>query len=369
MGSYTAAGCSGVRQPNNTAGGADQPVQIVTPLAILEGRTQYKSAPMYEKFYNVRTNPFALTPDPEYLFLSEEQREAIASLMYSVLARRGMSVLIGDAGTGKTTLLRALMRSVPESRAVFSVVVNPTLSPAEFLRTCVSDFGINVEGSAKDAVLAKLHQFLVQVHKENKVAVLVVDEAQRLSMDLLEEVRLLTNFETDKEKLIQVILAGQDELAHMLDRYDLRQLKQRISTRLHIRPLTTDAVAAYIRHRWSRCSAVLPPFDASAISAIASSSAGIPRLINAICENALILGFAQEQRTIDSTVITTVAADLHLTRADIGAGIVDHRPANTQTEPLNATSPAPVETNEPSVAPTLDRYAPRRGWRVLFGLD
>ena len=129
MGSYTAAGCagnrySGNRYSNDAAGRADRAGPDVTPLAILEGQTtwlQYKSAPMYEKFYNVRTNPFALTPDPEYLFLSEEQREAIASLMYAVLARRGFSVLIGDAGTGKTTLLRALMRSVPESRAIFSV--------------------------------------------------------------------------------------------------------------------------------------------------------------------------------------------------------------------------------------------------------
>src|SRR5215203_2629135 len=126
-------------------------------------------APMYENFFDVRTNPFALTPDPEYLFLSEEQREAVASLMYAVLAQRGFSVLIGDAGTGKTTLLRALMRSLPESRAVFSVVVNPTLTSAEFLRTCVADFGIDVTGSPKDVVLAKLQQFLVQVQKKNKV--------------------------------------------------------------------------------------------------------------------------------------------------------------------------------------------------------
>ena len=148
-------------------------------------------------------------------------------------------------------------------------------------------------------MLTKLHRFLVQVHKENKVAVLIVDEAQRLSRDLLEEVRLLTNFETDKEKLIQVILAGQDELGDILDRYDLRQLKQRISTRLHIRPLMSDAVAAYIRHRWSRCSTGLPPFDAGAMAAIAHLSGGVPRLINAICENALILGFAQGHRAID----------------------------------------------------------------------
>lgn len=332
---------------------------------------------MYEQFYNVRTNPFALTPDPEYLFLSDEQREAIASLMYAVLARRGFSVLIGDAGTGKTTLLRALMRSVPESRAVFSVVVNPTLSPAEFLRTCVADFGIDTGDCAKDILLAKLHRFLAEVHKNNKVAVLIIDEAQRLSPDLLEEVRLLTNFETDKEKLIQVILAGQDELSEILDRYDLRQLKQRVSTRLHIKPLTPDAIAAYIRYRWSRCSNTRPPFDEGAITAIQDVSAGIPRLINAICENALILGFAQGQRTIDASIIATVATDLHMTyvrrNSMVAAHVPETQPAMERDQPVEEAAPMRVNgqrmTNQQTAMPTLERYTPRRGWRVLFGLD
>jgi general secretion pathway protein A len=332
---------------------------------------------MYEQFYNVRTNPFALTPDPEYLFLSDEQREAIASLMYAVLARRGFSVLIGDAGTGKTTLLRALMRSVPESRAVFSVVVNPTLSPAEFLRTCVSDFGIETGESAKDVLLTKLHRFLVEAHKSNKVAVLIVDEAQRLSPELLEEVRLLTNFETDKEKLIQVILAGQDELADILDRYDLRQLKQRVSTRLHIKPLTADAITAYIRYRWSRCSSTRPPFDESALAAIQDVSAGIPRLINAVCENALILGFAQGQRTIDAAIITTIATDLHLNYVRrnniVAAPVLDAQPIGERDEQVEEAAPMRVNaqrtTNQQTAMPTLERYTPRRGWRVLFGLD
>lgn len=324
---------------------------------------------MYEQFYNVRTNPFALTPDPDYLFLSEEQREAIAGLMYAVLAGRGFSVLIGDAGTGKTTLLRALMRGIPESRAVFSVVVNPTLSPAEFLRTCVADFGIDVGGeTAKDAVLAKLHRFLLEVHKSNKVAVLVVDEAHRLSTELLEEVRLLTNFETDKEKLIQVILAGQDELGELLDRYDLRQLKQRVSTRLHIKPLSADAVAAYIRHRWSRCSTAPAPFDAAAIVAIRDISGGTPRLINAICENALLLGFSLAQRTIDAAVIAAVAEDLHLAHARGMNGVPVAQPAGERNERREAAAPLPIDSAHRPAVPTLENYAPRRGWRVRFGL-
>jgi general secretion pathway protein A len=325
---------------------------------------------MYEKFYSVRTNPFALTPDPEYLFLSDEQREAIASLMYAVLARRGVSVLIGDAGTGKTTLLRTLIRSIPESRAVFSVVVNPTLSRAEFLRTCVSDFGIEVGDGTKDVVLAKFHRFLTEIRKDNKVAVLIVDEAQRLSTELLEEVRLLTNFETDKEKLIQVILAGQDELGDLLDRHDLRQLKQRVSTRLHIRALTTDAIAAYISHRWSRCSSEPTPFETSAITAIADVSGGIPRLINSICENALILGFAQGQPTIDASVITSVAADLHLASTGNLRGYSNGRQAaSTIKQPLTPTAPLPVRSAPAGTMPISEGYTPRRGWRVLFGWD
>jgi general secretion pathway protein A len=324
---------------------------------------------MYEKFYNVRTNPFALTPDPEYLFLSEEQREAMASLMYGVLARRGFSVLIGDAGTGKTTLLRALMRSIPESRAVFSVIVNPTLTASEFLRTCITGFGIAVGESPKDVVLSHLRRFLVRLHEEKTVAVLVIDEAQRLSTELLEEVRLLTNFETDKDKLIQIILAGQDELAVMLDRYDLRQLKQRVSTRVHINPLTPQSVAAYIRYRWNRCSSEPLPFDPAALVSIAEMSGGTPRLINSICENALLLGFAQGQRTIDAAVVTSVASDLRLAQSQ------QRRPM-----PAVAAAPQPVVERESDSAvvmtksqenarPSLEKYAVRRGWRVLFGLD
>ena len=327
---------------------------------------------MYEKFYNVRSNPFALTPDPEYLFLSEEQREAMASLMYGVLARRGFSVLIGDAGTGKTTLLRTMMRSIPESRAVFSVIVNPTLTASEFLRTCITGFGIPVGESPKDVVLSHLRRFLVRLYEEKKVAVLVIDEAQRLSTELLEEVRLLTNFETDKDKLIQIILAGQDELAAMLDRYDLRQLKQRVSTRVHINALTPQSVAAYIRYRWSRCSSEPLPFDPAAIASIAEMSGGIPRLVNSICENALLLGFAQGQKKIDPAVVTSVGSDLRLAQSSL---LSPQRPRTPEVvaapQPLveRETESAVVRKSQESAPPSLEKYAVRRGWRVLFGLD
>lgn len=324
---------------------------------------------MYEKFYNVRANPFALTPDPEYLFLSEEQREAIASLMYAVLARRGFSVLTGDAGTGKTTLLRTLMRSIPESRVVFSVIVNPTLTPSEFLRTCVTGFGIPVGESPKDIVLSHLRRFLVRLHEEKKVAVLVIDEAQRLSMELLEEVRLLTNFETDKEKLIQVILAGQNELAAILDRYDLRQLKQRVSTRVHIKPLTPRSVGAYIRYRWNRSSSAPVPFDPAAIESIAEISGGIPRLVNSICENALLLGFAQGERTIDAAVVASVGSDLQLTQSGLLPPKPPRTPEVAPTRPVRETESTIVRKSQEKSHPTLERFGVRRGWRVMFGLE
>jgi general secretion pathway protein A len=289
-------------------------------------------------------------------------------LMYAVLAGRGFSVLIGDAGTGKTTLLRALMRGIPDSRAVFSVVVNPTLNPTEFLRTCVADFGIDVGESAKDVVLTKLQRFLLETRKDNKVAVLIVDEAHCLSTELLEEVRLLTNFETEKEKLIQVILAGQDELADILDRHDLRQLKQRVTTRLHIKPLSTEAVAAYIRHRWSRCSNGPVPFDAAAMVAIRDISGGIPRLVNSICENALLLGFSLERRIIDVSVIAEVAKDLHLAPAGNLNGAREAQPARARNQRTEAAAPLPIDSAHRPAVPTLEHYMPRRGWRVRFGL-
>ena len=260
------------------------------------------------------------------------------------------------------------MRSIPEARAVFSVVVNPTLTVPEFLRSCVAGFGLDVGDCAKDVLLAKLQKFLVQVLRDNKVAVLIVDEAHRLSTELLEEVRLLTNLETDKDKLIQVIFAGQDELADLLDRHDLRQLKQRITTRVEITPLSAEAVAAYIQHRWSRSSATPSPFDPSAVAAIRDASGGIPRLINSICENALLLGFAQGQRTIDASVISCVAADLHLAYVPNGNVTQNMHSGRQINQLVEHTVPLPkVVSAQAAGTATIERDAPRRGWRVLFG--
>src|SRR5215471_16448953 len=201
---------------------------------------------MYEQFFGLRTNPFVMTPDPGFLFLTPAHREALAGLNYAILQRKGFAVLTGEAGTGKTTLLRAVLESVPASKAHFSLLVNPTLSPSEFLEMVLLDFGIAEIPASKAQRLMSLDQFLLQAHRENKGAVLIVDEAHKLPPDVLEEVRLLTNFETARSKLLQIVLAGQSE------RDDLRQLKQRVAVRLAIRPLTAAEVEQYMRHRWMK---------------------------------------------------------------------------------------------------------------------
>ncbi|MBK9170120.1 MAG: AAA family ATPase [Bryobacterales bacterium] len=268
---------------------------------------------MYESHFHLRRNPFGQTPDPGLLFLASGHKDAVAGLTYAILGKKGFSVLTGDAGTGKTTLLRSVMRKMPPERVQFSLILNPVLSVLEFLQTAVGDFGIPEVPSNKAEALRLLHQFLLEVNASGRVAVLIIDEAHRLSMDLLEEVRLLANFETEHAKLLQVVLAGQDELSEILDRHEMRQLKQRIRIRLSIRPLIADEVGPYIRHRWRRLSKAELPFSEQSIRLVAEASNGIPRVINAICDNALLLAFAQGAAEVTTTDVAEAARDLCIT--------------------------------------------------------
>ncbi|MBI1787490.1 MAG: AAA family ATPase [Acidobacteria bacterium] len=340
---------------------------------------------MYEGFYGLRRSPFSHTPDPGFLFLTDSHRDAAAGLTYAILARKGFSVLTGDAGTGKTTLLRSVMSTIPDSRVQASFVLNPMVSADEFLEMAMSDFGILTIPSSKAQRIAVLQQFLLDVHAEGRVAVLIVDEAHRLSVDLLEEIRLLTNFETDREKLLQIIMAGQDELGDTLDRHEVRQLKQRVAIRLHIRPLTVSEVGDYIRHRWQKVSDRPAPFTADSMRLIAHYSGGVPRVVNSICDNALLLGFAQGALAIQRDQITEVATDLHLIGAPHSTSSESDRPvlvsSNRVASPrttgpteerhekieLRIPKPAPRPT-EANPIPTLDRYTPARPWRVRLGL-
>ena len=202
---------------------------------------------MYKDFFGLQKLPFNLTPDPAFLFLPPKHREALAGLTYSVLGRKGFVVLTGDAGTGKTTLINSTLNRLPADRLESSIILNPTLTASEFLESVLLDFDIPDVPSSKAQRLWKLQEFLARTHQQNRYAVLVIDEAHKLSLEILEEVRLLGNFESAAEKFLQIVLLGQSELADLLNRQDLRQLKQRIALRLYIDPLTAAEVQQYIR--------------------------------------------------------------------------------------------------------------------------
>jgi len=268
---------------------------------------------MYHPFFGVSKDPFSMTPDPAFLFLTLADREVLASMTYSILSRKGVVMLTGEAGTGKTTLIRRVFQSIPWTRVRFSAVLNPTLTPADFLELVLLDFGITDVPASKAQRLILLQQFLIGECQEHRVVVLVVDEAHKLPLDVLEEIRLLTNFQLATAQQLQVLMAGQTELGDMLNRHDLRQLKQRVAVRLVLHPLSATDVGQYIQHRWQTAGASGPhPFQHDVVARIAQCSQGIPRLINALCENALMQACAKGQATIGAALIDQVVRDLDL---------------------------------------------------------
>ena len=270
---------------------------------------------MYKSFYNLQRNPFEITPDPSFLFPTTRHNEALASLYYGVTAHRGFVVLTGEVGTGKTLIVRSLLGLLQRRDVAFALIFNPTLSPLEFMRYIALDFGLPVTGKAKDELIHVLNGFLLQRHQMGLTTILVVDEAHHLSSEILEEIRLLTNLETSQQKLLQIVLAGQPELDQKLDSHELRQLKQRIALRCHLDPLSLNETREYMGRRLHIAGAVGAAnqiFSGPAIEAVFHHSRGIPRLINTICENALLSGYAKHAATITSEVIDDVARDLRL---------------------------------------------------------
>ncbi len=269
---------------------------------------------MYKSFYNLQRNPFEITPDPSFLFPTTRHNEALASLYYGVTAHRGFVVLTGEVGTGKTLILRSLLGLLQHRDIAFALIFNPTLSPLEFMRYIARDFGLAVAEKAKDELIHVLNGFLLQRHQKGLTTILVVDEAHHLSPEILEEIRLLSNLETSQRKLLQIVLAGQPELDQKLDSHELRQLKQRIALRCHLDPLNPHETGDYMRRRLKIAGAAgaCEIFSAPAIEAVFRHSRGIPRLINTICENALLSGYAQQAATIPADIIEGVARDLRL---------------------------------------------------------
>lgn len=287
---------------------------------------------MYTSFFGLNEKPFSITPDPRYLFLSERHGEALAHLVYGVTESGGFIQLTGEVGTGKTTLVRSLLLNRMPDNADVAVVLNPQLSVVEFLATICEELHIEVlhnKGSVK-ALTDALNQHLLKAHAAGRRTILVVDEAQNLAPAVLEQVRLLTNLETAKQKLLQIILIGQPELRELLARNDLRQLAQRITGRYHLEPLSSDETSSYIEHRLKVAGAVGEVFDAGAKKEIYRLSQGVPRLVNVICDRALLGGYAKESRRINARLIRQAAAEVRgqlerspwIGRTAIAAGVI-----------------------------------------------
>jgi general secretion pathway protein A len=265
---------------------------------------------MYLQHFGLERNPFSLTPDPRFLFLTSNHREALAALMFAVTERKGFMVMTGDAGTGKTTLVRKLVSTAPSACAQFSIIVNPALTRSELLESILMDFGEANVPSSKAVRLALFKKFLLRAQQQRKTSVLVIDEAHLLTNELMDEVRLLSNFETPEQKLLQIILVGQNELNNMLTLDCLRQVRQRIAIRMHIDPLAERDVKRYLHSRWNRACALPLPFSEDAIRLVARHSGGIPRVINVICDAALLNAYGAKATAVDSAHVEEVLRDL-----------------------------------------------------------
>lgn len=267
---------------------------------------------MYLSFFGLNEKPFAITPDPRYLFLSERHAEALAHLLYGINEAGGFVQLTGEVGTGKTTIVRSLLAQTPKN-AEIALILNPKVTAPEFLLTICEELGIGVPdsavGSLKELVDILSHH-LLRAHAAGRRVVLVVDEAQNLSPAVLEQVRLLTNLETNTQKLLQIILIGQPELRELLARNELRQLAQRITGRYHLIPLSREESTAYVRHRLRVAGATTDIFSPGALKAVFRLSAGVPRVINVICDRALLGAYSLDSHRVTTSLVRSAAAEV-----------------------------------------------------------
>jgi type II secretory pathway predicted ATPase ExeA len=268
---------------------------------------------MYKKFYGLRENPFNVTPDPRYLYLTEHIQEALACLHYGIENRKGFVLLSGEVGTGKTTLLQKLLESLRQQGVPTAFVFNPRLNTVQFFDYMLADFGLPTEPRVKSQMLLRLNHWLLERYRAGGTTVLMIDEAQNLPLEVLEEVRLLTNLETSSEKLLQIVLCGQPELERKLGLPQVRQLRQRITLRSKTYPLSAEESHHYVEERlrvagWDG----RPIFTPEALDIIHRYAHGIPRVINLLCEHALISGFADHKAPIDPTTIVELAKEFEL---------------------------------------------------------
>ena len=268
---------------------------------------------MYTSFFGLREKPFAITPDPRYLYLSERHAEALAHLLYGINEAGGFIQLTGEIGTGKTTVIRSLLEQLP-GHADVALILNPRVTPAEFLLTICEELHVHVPESGRGStkvLMDLLGRHLLDTHARGRRVVLIVDEAQNLGTETLEQVRLLTNLETATTKLLQIILIGQPELRELLDRPELRQLAQRITGRYHLSPLSQAETAGYVKHRIRVAGATAEAFTPTALREVHRLSHGIPRVINVICDRALLGAFTQEDHRVGAALIRQAASEVY----------------------------------------------------------
>jgi general secretion pathway protein A len=275
---------------------------------------------MYKKYFGLQANPFNPNPDPRFLFLTAAMREALAGLAYGIKNHKGFLLLTGEVGTGKTTLLNRLLEWLQEEGVATAFIFNSRLNESEFFDFVMADFGITCESREKSHVLMHLNQWLIERYREHGTTVLIVDEAQNLSPQVLEEIRLLTNMETTSEKLLQIVLSGQPELEEKLRDPQLRQLRQRITIRCKTLPLSREEMQMYIaeRLRIGGCNGT-PVFSLEAVDAVYQHSSGIPRIANLLCEHSLINAFVEQIRPVPAAIVEEVAREFELHKADLAS--------------------------------------------------
>jgi len=308
---------------------------------------------MYERFYQLRERPFALTPDPDYLYPSRVHREALSYLRYGIEGHAGFVVITGEIGSGKTTLLQTLLRGLDRETTV-ARLVNTMLAPHELLGAILIDFGLE-PAESKPLMLRTLAEFLVQERAAGRLVLLVIDEAQNLSPSALEEVRMLSNLETEKSKLIQIVLVGQPNLRDALGTPELEQLRQRVTVSYHLQALDADDTASYINHRLRRAAVGAPlEFPRDVTDFVHARSGGVPRVINVVCDAILLFGYGDERRLIDESLAREAVAELEAT------GVLASPPEDPRSvpPPQPATLPAqPAPVPMPAAARAEARQA------------
>jgi general secretion pathway protein A len=308
---------------------------------------------MYKDFFGLKANPFNVNPDPRFLFLTRHTEEALACLTYGIQSRKGFVLLTGEVGTGKTTLLNKLMEWLRVQQVATAFIFNSQMNVPQFLEYMMADFGIPCDSKSKSQILLKLYNWLLDRYRAGETAVLIVDEAQNLSDEVLEEIRLMTNLETFTEKLLQIVVVGQPELEQKLKQPNLRQLRQRLTLRAKTHPLTLEETRAYVAQRLRIAgSNGQQIFDPEALALIHRYSAGIPRVVNLICEHCLVSAFVDHEKVIRSSVVEAVARDF-----DLGETSISNKAATAQ--PTVLTTPSGEKLDLVAALKTLVTLADR----------